>query len=712
MPLVDSIMLLLVEFGPRLCRFSGIGATGKMKQCPACKRELSNDLTRCPHDGAMLGSERAPDPLEGKLLDEKYLLEKKVGEGGMGAVYKAMHVEMDREVAVKVLRPDLASDQTAVQRFRREARAAARIRHPNLVAVTDFGFTEDRTAYLVMEFLEGSDLTGRIKKQGQLGYEETCLILSQTCAAVQAAHDKGIIHRDLKPDNIWLENPPPGAANTSSSGEPISTVKVLDFGIAKLKTPDGVDLTQKGFLVGTPYYMSPEQCKGEELDPRSDIYSLGIILYQMLSGRVPFEGEVALAIVVKHISEQAPPLRKLRPDVPDAVARVVMRAIAKKKEDRQDNATQLAQEFQAALHSAGMLKLVSTGTGQPIGSYSAAAPMPPTHSAQDSSRVSGGESRGRATVMAIDGNPTVPMAGPDGPKPAVERPILPSVPEGPVTALDDDRAAFALPDREAPIRRARRTPYIAAAAAVVVVLASSIAAILNLRGKSDVPPATVAPPGMVLVQAGNFNMGTNSPSAPPEQKPAHGTEVSPFYMDVYEVTNQDYSRFVRETHHAPPSDWPNGSYDPQKAKLPVVYVSWIDATAYAEWAGKRLPTEAEWEYAARGHDGRIYPWGNDWSANYSNSAEDDKKQPVAVGSYPSGVSWCGVYDLAGNVSEWVADEYKPYPTSTAKPDPGFKVYRGGAYSIHKDQLVCTYRFWDLPNRTEKFLGFRCAKNAK
>src|SRR5215469_898210 len=182
-----------------------------MRVCPSCKRELKDELTICPFDGQGLADTKETDPLVNTLLDDKYRLDARVGEGGMGSVYRATHVQMEHTVAVKVLHSDLASDQIAVERFRREARAAAQ----------------------------------------------------------NAAHEKGIIHRDLKPDNIWL----------LESTNPYARVKVLDFGIAKLKaTAEASNLTQKGMIVGTPYYMSPEHCRSEELDPRSDIYSLGIIL--------------------------------------------------------------------------------------------------------------------------------------------------------------------------------------------------------------------------------------------------------------------------------------------------------------------------------------------------------------------------------------------------------------------------------------------------
>ena len=289
------------------------------------------------------------DPLIGRVFDGKYRLDQPLGGGGMGIVYRATHLLIDRPVAVKVLSQRFVGDETAQQRFRREARASGRVQHPNAVTVNDFGATEDGWLYIVMELLEGQTLRDLLAREAPLDPARAVSFMLQASAAVGAAHDAGLIHRDLKPANIFIEQRPNFAA----------VVKVLDFGVAKFAVEEHDDdyktLTQVGAIIGMPRYMSPEQCSGAApLTPASDVYSLGVILYEMLTGAVPFIAETPLAVALKHVSEPPVPPREIVAAIPDQVERVVLHALAKEPKSRPADANEFRRELHAVAEDLGL----------------------------------------------------------------------------------------------------------------------------------------------------------------------------------------------------------------------------------------------------------------------------------------------------------------------------------------------------------------------
>jgi len=310
-----------------------------MKICPKCGVEYPDQTTLCPADGIAL--EKDPDSLIGTTLAGKYRIDERLNEGGMGTVYRGTHVLMEKTVAIKVLRPVLAADEKIVARFSREARAASRISHPHALSVTDFGEDENGNVFLVMEFLSGKTLKQVIRDGGPLSLTRVVDITRQVGDALNAAHSQGVVHRDLKSDNIMLLDTMTG-----------DYAKVLDFGIAKINEPDGstdTGLTAPNLVIGTPQYMSPEQCaQNAEIDARSDIYSLGVILYEMLVGHVPFSGDSPTMVMMKHLQEPVPSVLEEREDVPASVGRVVARAMAKVPGHRYQSVAELFEDLTIA----------------------------------------------------------------------------------------------------------------------------------------------------------------------------------------------------------------------------------------------------------------------------------------------------------------------------------------------------------------------------
>lgn len=325
-----------------------------MLQCPRCGRQFPDDVHVCPDDFTPLEADATIadvpiDPLIGRVFDEKYRLDERLGGGGMGTVYRATHLLIERAVAVKVLSQRFVGDQTAQQRFRREARASGRVQHPNAVTVNDFGATEDGWLYIVMELLEGQTLRDLLAREAPLDPARAVSFMLQACAAVAAAHEAGLIHRDLKPANIFIEQRPNLAA----------VVKVLDFGVAKLAVEEQDDdyntLTQVGAIIGTPRYMSPEQCTGAApLTPASDVYSLGIILYEMLTGAVPFSADTPLAVALKQVSEPPRPPSEVVASTPPELERVVLHALAKEPRARPSSADEFRRELHAVAVNLGL----------------------------------------------------------------------------------------------------------------------------------------------------------------------------------------------------------------------------------------------------------------------------------------------------------------------------------------------------------------------
>ena len=381
-----------------------------MKTCPTCGRQYADTTTLCPADGEVLKRAGNDDRLLGQVLAGKYRIDEKIDEGGMGCVYRATHVLMEKVVAVKVLHPALAADDKIVQRFTREAKAASRLSHPHAINVTDFGESENGIVYLVMEYLRGRTLKDVVRTGGPMTIERTVEIVRQVAGALEAAHNEGVVHRDLKSDNIMLEE--------ATGGD---WAKVLDFGIAKIQQTErsvhetDPGLTAPNLIIGTPQYMSPEQCsQASAIDARSDIYSFGVIVYEMLVGHVPFSGDSPTAIMMKHIQEPPPSILEERRDLPEGVGRVVARSLAKRPEDRFQRASELAAALAEAAAEAPSTAATAAAAAAVFDTERIGSPTSPNEPARttvaraddedEATVVSAGHSR--AAVAAAAATPT------------------------------------------------------------------------------------------------------------------------------------------------------------------------------------------------------------------------------------------------------------------------------------------------------------------
>ncbi len=290
-------------------------------------------MTVCPVDGTLLVPTH---DLVGRILGDRYRILSRLGQGGMGSIYLAEHVTLGKRMAVKVLRPEYSRDAELLDRFQHEARAASQIGQENIVEVFDFGHTPEGEAYFVMEALDGESLARILHRDGPMTVARAIPIFLQICRALGAAHERGIVHRDLKPENVFILRRNDGA----------DFVKVLDFGIAKGPgTPDSKRLTKAGSIIGTPEYMSPEQASSNVIDQRSDVYAFGVLAYETLTGRLPFDGDTPLATLMKHQSDAPVPPRKLRPELPQDVEQIVLRALVKRPEGRQQSMEELSAEL-------------------------------------------------------------------------------------------------------------------------------------------------------------------------------------------------------------------------------------------------------------------------------------------------------------------------------------------------------------------------------
>lgn len=322
-----------------------------MKLCVECNIHFSEDLDSCPNDGTQL-IVVGDDPLIGKLIGDKYRILSHAGKGSMAVVYRAMQESTGREMAVKMLHQFLGAKEESVKRFIREAKAVSSLHHTNIVKLYDFGVMPDGQPYIVTEFLDGITLTEILRQRQFMTVKEALPLFEQVCAGMAEAHRNRVIHRDLKPDNIVCQSVNLNAPHDSADMIIRNSVRVVDFGVAKMWSETGgssASLTLEGKVCGSPAYMSPEQCKGSDIDYRSDIYSLGVVIFETLTGQRPFSANDLMALMLMHVNKEAPSIGAVMPDIafPPALSAVVLKALSKDAKDRQQTVEELWDEIES-----------------------------------------------------------------------------------------------------------------------------------------------------------------------------------------------------------------------------------------------------------------------------------------------------------------------------------------------------------------------------
>jgi serine/threonine protein kinase/formylglycine-generating enzyme required for sulfatase activity len=579
-----------------------------------------------------------------RLMLGQYVLLDRLGEGGMGEVFKARHTTMGRVVAIKLIHKDRLTDTTAVKRFHREIQAAAQLAHPNVVHAYDADQV-DGTHIFVMEYIEGIDLAKLVKEKGPVPIEEACDYIRQAALGLQHAHEKGMVHRDIKPQNLLL------AKN--------GTVKILDMGLARVARPDSDEasttLTKEGAVMGSLDYIAPEQAMDSHtVDNRADLYSLGCTFYLLLTGKVPFPGGDALAKLMKHKLEEPVPVEKLRPDVPPGLAAIVRKLMAKQPEERYQTPAEVAEALTPFSHA---LKAASALVACPL----------PAASAWNTATEAGSRPAAPASTQTfVDAART--RAG-------RWRKWL----AGGVLALVFLVGAILL------LVHSSATPVTGQQAAMPPRATSSKSPDQLTLDLGDGVKLE-----LVGIKAGTFLMGSpdSDKDANDGEKPQHEVTISKdFYLGKYPVTQEQYQQIMKEN---PSAFSANGEEKDQVAfvdtrRFPVENVSWDQAKMFCDKASgltKRrveLPTQAEWEYACRANTRTRYYCGDelkDTDANFVGKVYLGRTSQV--GKYPAN-PW-GLYDMTGNVGQWCADGGRTYTRDKVK-DPREPPHRGlgGSY---------------------------------
>ena len=685
-----------------------------------------------------------------------YMIAEMIERSGMVEVYRGYHVEFEQEVAIKVIGRYLEPSPLLNERIRREATTIAQLRHPNIVALYDFGEVGGGH-YFVTELIEGETVTDLIAGMNAgtryIDQDDISFYTRQIASAIDYAHSRNILHRDITPSSILI---------TSSN-----QAFLAGFGLAVLKARDTEG--EGGIPLGTPQYMAPEYAiDAAGVIPKSDTYSLGVILYELTSGVLPFNADSPVELALKHVNETPPPPQQINPTLPFAVSTVIMQAIAKEPTERFDNAMALAKALAHAWKINDNVEVVSLTSGTleaqdgaelppvPDGFLSPPPeveppPTPPARelprpprsrrSIRDLARLRPGRNKsalpvtiiGLAVVLIVLLGIIISsifglnvfgfLGGPrDGSAGVADEPLIintATLPPGQASATPADQTENTQPPSSTEVPLAPEAP-IASPPPTVAPLPEAGAQVFRLAD------AVV----MIYVSEGTFLMGSADLARLGSEQPQHEVMLSGYWIDQTEVTIAQYKLCVDSGQCEPPVDTRNYN-NPRYANFPVVYVSWELASNYCASIGAStglsvsLPSEAQWEKASSWDPftstKRLYPWGdtapNASLLRYVESVAS--LQGAEVGSHPDGASAYGAMDMAGNVWElvydWYASDYYSLPLTTPDPqgpaDGDRRIVRGGAWGWDGASAISTFRNTVSPEAATEDIGFRCVTNA-
>ncbi len=590
--------------------------------------------------------------------------------------------------------------------------------HPNVMSVLDMIIHNDHII-IVSEFAEGGSLKNwLIRNGGKAPSNEIALeMLSGILRGIEHLHSRNVIHRDLKPDNILLQGNSP---------------RITDFGVSRIVSTNSMSVNVRG----TPLYMSPESLRGSKL-PQGDIWSAGIILYEMLTGKRPYDSESLYGLVMA-IQHDAP--KPLPDNIPLVLREIVENALQKDVNKRFKTAGEMRVAVGRVIH---LLKIKDEAVDNV-----AIGEIEDTFSSQPTIEDIGKKESNTNEIIEIPQSFTTQKI-PIPPETEISE-NLESLQRretgdknesgwGKNLERENEIVIYQEAEREhsqSQFEQRKRKLLVAGSIGGLflgLAVTGSFIAFMsfgnsvnsNIAGKkitntalgntltneASRNPKPDAPEGMVYVTGGEFTLGRNDGKSEAE-KPQHKVSVNPFFMDIYETTNEQYAAFVKATSHQPPTEWKNGTYPNGQARFPVIGVDWDDANAYAKWANKRLPSEEEWEFAARGTNNLLYPWGNDWKRGNANVSGQSF---VEVGKY-KGASPFGINDMSGNAWEWTASDFKAYPNGKLPAyyagKSNLKTIRGGSFGTTGDFATTTYRLgWEATGAINyNQTGFRCVKD--